>query len=516
MSDPSPATAAPLKPYTASARQIYSWAAGGVTMHLLITLYGQAMKLLTLGLGLSALVVSLSMMLPRVVDALADPILGHLSDNTHTRWGRRKPFLIIGSSLGCLFLFLLWWGDKEWSGTAQLIYLTVVGTLFYTSWGLYSMAYTALGYELTDDYNERSKIAGIAGIVTSIILLLNGGVFWFTLRPLFYHGLIPTLRDLTSHGFDWAHINAVLKTAFTTVPGQPTNEINGIRWVTGIAVLVAMTAAIITAKGCKERFVKANTSHPSSIGTALKATLKNRPFLNLMIYKLCQLLGERVFQGLLLFIGTYFVCVGDKARYSQMDFWGGVGCAIIIIFLMPFLKAFSMKLGKRAGLILPSSAAVLLLLAQPLLLRENQPVLLLVPLLMLPLLSIISTTLMNAIVPDICDMDELEHGERREGLFTAVVAFMNKLEISLAFFIVGLLVKLAGVDEKTLHQSPEVLQRLLWIAIGMGVLFTIGALVASFKFKMDEAMMDDIRRQLEARRQAKSLAAEENAPDSAA
>jgi len=93
---------------------------------------------------------------------------------------------------------------------------------------------------------------------------------------------------------------------------------------------------------------------------------------------------------------------------------------------------------------------------------------------------------------------------------------VNKLEISLAFFIVGLLVKLAGVDEKTMHQAPEVLQRLLWIAIGMGVLFSAGALVASFKFKMDEAMMDDIRRQLEARRQARSLTAREEAPDSAA
>ena len=131
------------KPYTAPGREIYGWAVGGIATHALICMYGQAMNIFTVGFGLKAAIVGWAMMLPRVFDALIDPMMGHFSDNLDTRWGRRKPFLVLGSILAALFVVLLWWGNRAWSETAQLVYLTVMGTLFYCSWGLYSMAWNS-------------------------------------------------------------------------------------------------------------------------------------------------------------------------------------------------------------------------------------------------------------------------------------------------------------------------------------------------------------------------------------
>ena len=66
-----------------------------------------------------------------------------------SRWGRRKPYLIVGAVLGAFMLNALWWASPNWSSTAILIYLGVLGTLFYICYGLYTMAWTAVGYELT-------------------------------------------------------------------------------------------------------------------------------------------------------------------------------------------------------------------------------------------------------------------------------------------------------------------------------------------------------------------------------
>jgi GPH family glycoside/pentoside/hexuronide:cation symporter len=223
-----------------------------------------------------------------------------------------------------------------------------------------------------------------------------------------------------------------------------------------------------------------------------------------MIYKLCQVFGERVFQGLLFYVGLYYVCQGDKSKVGELLFLGGLLGSVLTVLLLPFLKAFSMKLGKRAGLITASVTALVLLLSQPLLLTPKAPYLLLIPMLMLPLLSIISNVLLNAIVPDICDMDELEHGERREGLFTAVVAFMGKLEISLALGIVGGLLWVAGVNESSPVQTDAVITKLMWLTVAPGVFFTACALIASWRFKMGEAEVNEIRDKLAMRRDAKA------------
>lgn len=490
--------------YTAPRREIYAWAIGGVATHALICTYGQAMNIFTVGFGLNAAVVGWAMMLPRVIDAIADPFLGHLSDNTHTRWGRRKPFLILGAGLASLFIFLLWWGDSTWSHTAQLVYLTILGTLFYTSWGLYSMAWTALGYELTDDYNERSRVAALAGVVTAVVLLANAWVYWFALRPLFKNGVIDTVRSLFSKGLDWAHMSGVLDASFRTVPGAVSNEVNGIRWITCFVVVISVSAAIYATKNCKERFSKSNTQH-TPIGVALKATFKNRPFMTLMLFKLCQVFGERVFQGLLFFIGIYYVCQGDKNFATKITGQAGLFSILVSFMVLPLIKPISQNLGKRAGLIIPSVVALVLILVQPLVLTPEHPYLLLIPLLVLSPLSIISNAMIASIVPDICDLDELEHGNRREGLFTSVVAFMGKLEISLSVLIVGYLVTFSGLDQKIAKQAPEVLQKLLWLAIGPGIFFTFFALLMALRFRMNEATMVEIRQKLDSRRAAESL-----------
>jgi len=162
-------TPSPQKAYTAPSSEIWAWGIGAIACHALIQVYVQANIIFTVGFGLSPVIISWCMMLPRVVDGIVDPIMGHLSDNTHTRWGRRKPYLVIGSVLGAFFVSALWWANPAWTQTAQFAYLLVLGTLFYVAYGIYTMAWTAMGYELTDDYNERSRVAAIGGVFLAVV-----------------------------------------------------------------------------------------------------------------------------------------------------------------------------------------------------------------------------------------------------------------------------------------------------------------------------------------------------------
>lgn len=457
MNQPSP------KPFLAPNREIYGWAIGGIATHALICTYGQAMNIFTVGFGLKASAVGLAMMLPRVLDAILDPAMGHISDNTHTRWGRRKPYLVIGSVLAALFIVLLWWGNRGWSDTAQAIYLGVLGTLFYCSWGLYNMAWSALGYELTDDYHQRSRIAAIGGLFASGVLALNGWTYWFALRPFFG------------------------------------GEVYGIRWISSGVAVVAICAALYATATCKERFAKTNKAH-TPIVPALKETLKNRPFVILLLYKFCQILGERVFLGLLFFLGMYYVCKGGKNLATSITGLGGTIGSFLGFVVLPLIPWLSRTLGKRAGLTIPAGVAFVIALSLPVILTPSVPYLLLLPILGLNVLSIIANTMTNAILPDICDLDELENGERREGLYTSVVQFVNKLEISLSVMVVSCLVDLSGFDSKLATQPDAVMTKMLWMAIIPTAFFTFCGVVLSQKFRMTETSMDSVRKQLEERR----------------
>jgi GPH family glycoside/pentoside/hexuronide:cation symporter len=461
----------PQKPYTASTRQIYAWAIGGIASHALIGTFGQAYNIFTIGFGLSAVLVSWAMMLPRVFDALTDPFMGHLSDNTHTRWGRRKPYLVGASVCGAGLVAALYWADSGWPQWVQFTYLLTLGTLFYFCYGLYTMAWTALGYELTDDYHERARVAAISSFFISIVLLGNQWLYWIALRPIFG------------------------------------NEVHGIRVISAVMALIIVIAAIVTALLTKERFVHANEKKHAPIFVALRETLHNRPFVILLLVKFSQILGERVFGGILVFVSVYYVCRGDK---SLSTYIAGIGALIGTIWgfvLVPFMKMFSQKLGKRNGLVIPAVVAFVSACAMPFLLTPNHPYLMLLPSFFIIPLVVISNTMQQAIVPDICDLDELKTGERREGLFTAVMGFVAKLEISLTVLIVGYLVRYSGFDPKLPAQPDHVITKLLWLALTPNILFTFVTVILATRFRMDASMMNDVRRQLDERRASAAASA---------
>jgi MFS/sugar transport protein len=173
------------KPYTAPPRQIWGWGTGKAAEFGLAAMFGQAMIIFSVGFGLNPVIVSWCMMPPRLMDGIVDPIIGHWSDGTHTRWGWRKPFMVVGAAVGAFFLSILWWVSPNWSHTTQFLFLGLVGMFLYLCYGTYTMAWNAIGYELSGDYHERSKIQAVAGLFAAVMILLNNWPYRLALRPIF-------------------------------------------------------------------------------------------------------------------------------------------------------------------------------------------------------------------------------------------------------------------------------------------------------------------------------------------
>jgi GPH family glycoside/pentoside/hexuronide:cation symporter len=399
------------KPYTAPARQIWGWGIGRVAEFGLVAMFGQAINIFTIGFGLSPVIVSWCVMLPRLVDGIVDPVMGHWSDELQTPWGRRRPFMLVGALVGAVFLSLLWWASPNWNHTAQFLYLGIVGMGLYICYGAYAMAWNAIGYELSDDYHERSRIQAVGGFFTASMGLLFSWVYWLALRPQF-GGLV-----------------------------------SGMRWIgSGVALLI-IGSAVYSTWVAQERFTHVNRTHVALL-PAIRETISNRPFLILLLMKLSEIFGGRLTGGLAFFLSMYYICRGDQNMGTAL---GGIGATLGTVWsfgVLPFVKPLSKKIGKRGALILGAGVSFCSAILSVFITIPDRPWLGIIPTLVISPIIAISGLVAGAILPDICDVDELEHGQRREGLYTSVMAFVSKLEISLAVVLVGYVITWSGVDTK--------------------------------------------------------------------
>lgn len=133
-------------------------------------------------LGLSGSMTGTALLIGLVVDALTDPWMGAVSDRTHTRWGRRHPFIFASALPLGLFVVLLFSppaGLGEWGLMAWLVAFTVVARLALT---LFFVPHMSLGAELTSDYQDRSNIVALRSFFSMsgylVALALGFGLFF--------------------------------------------------------------------------------------------------------------------------------------------------------------------------------------------------------------------------------------------------------------------------------------------------------------------------------------------------
>jgi hypothetical protein len=121
---------------------------------------GQLIKVLSAsifvaGMGVSPAHIGWIFLIFSLWDAVIDPFLGWLSDNTRSRWGRRRPFVLAGGLLTGAIFPLFWIAQPEWSETVKFFYLVGIGMVFYTAFSIWAVPFQSMLTEMTPDSTER-------------------------------------------------------------------------------------------------------------------------------------------------------------------------------------------------------------------------------------------------------------------------------------------------------------------------------------------------------------------------
>jgi GPH family glycoside/pentoside/hexuronide:cation symporter len=396
--------------------QLIAYGLGGFVPIALFNSVGQLSGLIVnVGLGVSAILVGVAQMVPRLWDAVTDPVMGHLSDNTRTRFGRRRPYILLGGLAVAVSFVAMWSVPREWGAMEQFWYFLLTSLVFYTAVTVFEIPHGALGMEMTPDYHERTKLFSVKSFVGNLGAMITPWFYAMANWPLFMAG---------------------------------GDEVDGMRNVAYLAALVVLIPAFGCAFLCKEReFHRVASQRRVSLATSLGVTLRNRTFLILVGVVFATVMGFNFVNNFANFITIFYLFEGRKQEASALMGWIGTAWAITAVVAVFPLNWISRRAGKTRTL----SIAVLLMLGAQLLkivcYNPEAPWLLFIPTVMLSAGMLFFFTLASAMVADVCDEDELGTGTRSEGAYYSVFWWFMKMGMAGAYFVAGLLLAGTGFDE---------------------------------------------------------------------
>ncbi len=436
--------------------------------------------ILNLGLGINPALVGFIGFLPRIMDAVSDPITGYFSDTLRTRWGRRRPLILFGAITGGIVFMLMF---RLYPGRSEMFYFGYFLTLqclFFLCFTCFSIPWIALGYEMTPDYHERTRLQAASSFV--------GQLPWF---------IAP-----------WTWIIMFNKSWFT-------DGVHGVRVLAVIIGFCLILGGILPAIFNKEFFTDLPKPNVTGAWNVMKNFFKGLatafqcgPFVKLCTATLLIFGGFMLASAFTIYVVFYYVYQNagsiDAARSMGGVLLGWYGsfsalCSMGVIYLTSVLSG---KFGKRNTFFITIPISIIGYALKWIGYNPDFPYLLMIsaPFVTFGLGSLF--TLMNSMIADVCDLDELKTGERREGTFSAAYWWMVKLGVALASLISGFLFNIVGFDVALdLGQSTNALFWMRICDVCIPIVTSAAAMFIIMTFDISESKAYDIRGQVERRRE---------------
>jgi len=453
---------------------------GAFVNNLLAGAIGGMVIVLNLGLGMNPALVGLASALPRLTDAITDPLMGFISDNTRSRWGRRRPYIFGGAIAAGIIFALLWQLPLGKSDTFYFWYFLAGSIIFYLAYTVFATPWVALGYELTPDYHERTRLMGVQNFI--------GQLPYIVITPWF----LRIMQD--ERWFD------------DMVDGAA-----GVAIVIGaVVIIVGILPAILLRERYKElAAVEADLADGAK--TALEniaeffrgflVTLRFKPFIKLCIATFLVFNGFIMISSFQTYVIIYYVFRGDTVVGSEYAGYAGSFAGISTLFVIMGITWLGTKIGKRRAFHVAIGASMVGYALKWVCYNPEIPWLLLVP---VPLLACGLGglfTIMPSMIADVVDADELNTNERREGMYGSIFWWVVKLGMAVALAAGGFLLNATGFDvalEGNQGERTITLLRLFdafipFIASGLAI-WTIST------FSITEERAHEVRLELEARR----------------
>lgn len=491
--------------------------------------------------GIPAALAGSVLMIGKIFDAINDPIIGLLSDRTRSRWGRRLPWMLAGMVPFTVLNWAQWliphFSDdrliNQWGLFAYYVAIAMGFNLCYT---IVNLPYTALTPELTQNYNERTRLNSfrfafsIGGSILSLVLyiliasnlpdrpqeqfaqlglmisvLSLSALLWSALR-LQEKGKDPILSSSLRR-----KLSPLFMTAGLTLIALAIARIlgllggNGFNYLAFFLILLGLLwggfgftlrdSTIESHLQKNPEVIIPETQENLPLIKQLKIAFSNRAFLFVIGIYLCSWLAVQLTASIL----VYFVVswMGLNEQQSGTIALAVQGTALVMLFVWQALAQFLDKkviyflgtmiwMAAEAGLWLVQPGQVTLLYTLAIFAGVGVSVAYLIP---------------WSMIPDVVDLDELNTGKRREGVFYAFMVLLQKIGLALGLFLVGITLQASGfiarIPGEEIPVQPETALWAIRFAVApLPAFFLLAGLILAIFYPITRAVHTDIRQQL--------------------
>lgn len=434
-------------------------------------------------LGMKHSLIGLAMSVAIFWDAVSDPIMGHISDNTRSRFGRRLPYMLIGGVMMVLSFYFLWAVPEifKTNTTRLFAYLIMVNLLLRTAFTIFVIPHSALGFEICRDYNGRTRLQGIKTIMSMAANLLGPALAW----SIFFEN-----KDgIRATGVAKNYVNMG---AFFTVG-------------TAFFIIIVLHFTKKYIVDTREMTIPGNSA--KSFFIDMKEIILDKYPRWVFAYIFIVLLGIALLSSLQMYLYEHFMKLsGIEKTLSH----GGtmLGMALGALFASKFTKHFDKKgavyIGGLWSVFCNVVLAVLFLPGYLVpgqateIMGINVPIAFIVFVIFHGLYWVgngIMLPVASSMMADISEIHEIKTGINKAGAYAAMYSFAMKLSFSIAIFLSGycLTYAIGFVSGEDVTQSEQVIWKLCAVTLLAGPVISLTALLLISKYPVTQALIDNIR-----------------------
>lgn len=420
--------------------------------------------------------------LPRVFDSITDPIMGFISDNTKSKWGRRRHYVFIGAIIMAISFILMWQLERADGITYNFYYFLLWSLMFYLGLTIFSVPYVAMGYEMSNDFHERTSIMAVSQWIGQWAWVIAPW-FWVVMYdPSWFSSADVAAQTLAIWVGIGCGLLAIVPAVF--IKSESTLNDNNLKPLTMKNIGSSFNEII---KGFREAF-------------------KLEPFRKLCIATFFIFNAFNTVASFSFFIIVYYLFNGDAgAAWIWPTLFGSIGALATTFLVIPIVAKMSKVMGKKNAFLTSQGISIFGYILLWFLFIPGKPYLFLFA---LPFFSFGIGglfTLMMSMTADVCDLDELNFGHRREGIFGAIYWWMVKFGFAIAGGLSGLIMYLVDFTPNAPTQPDGAVDGLRLFFSAFPIAGTLIAMYVMRNYDITEKRAMEISAELAKRKANKNV-----------
>ena len=418
---------------------------------------------------------------PRIFDSITDPIMGFISDNTKSKWGRRRQYVLIGALIMGVSFIIMWQLFLDNGVDYNFVYFLMWSLVFYLGLTIFGVPYVAMGYEMSDDFHERTHIMAVAQWIGQWAWVIAPW-FWVVMYdPSWFESAEVAVRELAV----WVGLVCMI---FAIIP----------------AIFIKSESTLdknytpLTLKNIGGSF--------KEIGTSFVEASRSKPFRKLCVSTFFIFNAFNTVAGFTFFIIVYYLFngnTGDAGIWPTL--FGSCGALVTTFLVIPIVTYMSKKVGKKKAFLISQSISIIGYIMFWFLFVPGKPYMFLFA---LPFFSFGIGglfTLMMSMTADVIDLDELQTGKRREGVFGAIYWWMVKFGFAIAGGLTGTILTLVGFTSGAESQPENAIIGLRLFFTGFPILGTLIAIYVMWDYDITEEKANEISEALAKRKSQQTI-----------